>query len=173
MTLISSWHVFGHPKLKAVQQQCLWPKKHSIQKIIPGTKYVRIALVCRTRYTSYVQVMRIVLEYSAVAYIIVHICGTVKCGNKMMAYCPRHYLRGQLVASHPLFLDFHILGTVGQRWSLYRVYTHFIWHHDERATRWYHNVWSCSFFTAIVNYKQQCEEVSWETYVYTWNGHHT
>ena len=101
----SSRHLFGHPKVKAVLQQCLWPKKHSIQKI------VRIVLVYSSRYTSYVQIFRIVLAYSARAYLSVYICGTIKCGNKMMAYCPRYHLRGQILARHPFLLDFHILGT--------------------------------------------------------------
>ena len=106
------------PKAKGCATAVPMAKKHNTWSI---KKNVRIVLVYSTHYTSYVQITRIVVVYSARAYIIVYICGAIKCGNKMMAYCPLS--QGSDSGETPLFVGFSHLGNiVEQRWSPYEVY---------------------------------------------------
>ena len=92
-TLFSSWHLFGHPKLEAVQQQCLWSKKRtgSIKKIV-----------------------RIVLVYSARAYNIVP--GIYLRNNKMRqeddGVLSSPLSQGSDRDETPLFVGFSHLGNI-------------------------------------------------------------
>ena len=80
---------------------------------------VRIVLVYGTRCTSYVHIIRYRSRIQCQACIIVYIGGTIKRGNKKMAYFAWHHLRGQIVARHLFLLDFPILGTQWANFSLH------------------------------------------------------
>lgn len=113
-----------------VQQQRLWTKQH-----INSTR------ICIQN------IVRIVLVRSARAYIIVYTCVRKKSGTNMVAYCPCHYLSGQIVARYRFWWHFLILGTTWTKCGLWRGVRTFAlllsWSDDdERGTKWHHNGWS-------------------------------
>ena len=109
----------------------IWPPKakgcnsstYGQINIIFKKLHVSFSYTCRVpgirdTYTIYVSFS---YKVSGHKTIVSNICGTIRCGNKMMACCPGHYLRGQIVAT-PFFVAFSHLGNVvEQHWSPYGV----------------------------------------------------
>ena len=90
------------------QGKHLWPKQHSTCMY---SNMVRIIPVYGTRCTSYVHIIRYRSRIYCQACIIVYIGGTIKRGNKKMAFFAWHHLRGQIVARPLFLLHFPIIKT--------------------------------------------------------------
>ena len=134
---------------------CIWQTKaKGCGTAVPMAKETYPGVVIKKMYVLFLYVVPgirhtykicVSFSYSARDYIIVYICGAIKCGNKMMAFCPRHYPRGQIAARHPSFLSDFTFGTwwsyIGHHTGCTHIFfgTMFCWD-GERATKWHHNV---------------------------------